>query len=84
MSKPKVPAWAKVQLTKAERDTLAYCVASDGAPADPDDANERRRFNYRLKKLWDKGVIRWNEDGVYLTELGRYIAMRNPATEPTR
>ena len=84
MSKPKVPAWAKIELTKAERETLAYCVLCDGAPSSSDNSNERRRLNYRLQKLQLKGVIDWNTDGVYLTELGRYIAMRNPATEPAR
>ncbi len=76
MKNRKVPAWAKVQLTALERSVLAACVLSDGQPT------SSRVTTSALQRLRKKGVVAFNTDGVYLTEFGRYIAMRNPATEP--
>ena len=76
MKQRKVPAWAKVELTDVERETLAELVLSDGQPS-PD-----RVRSAAAQRLRRKGVIDWNTDGVYLTAFGRYVAMRNPATEP--
>lgn len=78
MTTKPVPAWAKLELTATERDALARCVACDGQPD-----SGTNTFGAALQRLRRKGVIDWNTDGVYLTELGRYLAMRNPATEPT-
>ncbi len=78
----KLPSWAKIKLTEMERCTLAYCVLQDGQPTTPDDPKKARILTASLQRLRKKGIIVWNEDGVYLTHLGRYFAMRNPVTEP--
>jgi len=81
MNKRNVPAWAKVELTGTEREALARAVLCDGQPC-YDSSYQARVLGSALQRLRKKGVIAWNTDGVYLTEFGRYIAMRNPATEP--
>ncbi len=82
MKNRKVPAWAKVQLTATERKALSYCVEHDGAPTQPESPKDSRVFSNTMQRLRRQGVISWNEDGGFLTDFGRYSAMRNPATEP--